>query len=197
MQLRAQDEEEKRQLEPSLFSPYYRYRNQAWPGRCKLPCTWKVETSSPGTAESLCRRATGLHGGPVNRKAFDSGYRVHLQQSSSLVNPASHRAKIGRPSLRGHSMLGRDPCPAEVRRPASRVAIPPSGSQVPNFRSGLEPDAANACQVQKGTNHRFAANNQDKLSYSGGRNRILDTAVQRHLRQAGCRCVKRILIRNA
>ncbi len=50
-----------------------------------------------------------------------------------------------------------------------------------------KPDVANACQVQQGTNHRFAANNQDKLSYSGGRNRILDTAVQRHLRQVGWR----------
>jgi hypothetical protein len=36
MQPKAQDEEKKRQLVSSLFSPHYRYRTQAWPGRCKL-----------------------------------------------------------------------------------------------------------------------------------------------------------------
>jgi hypothetical protein len=72
-------------------------------------------------------------------------------------------------------MLGK----AEIRRPASRVAIPPGGNKLPYFRSGFpeEPDAANAYQGQRGTNQRFAANNQDKLSCSRGRNGILDTAV--------------------
>jgi hypothetical protein len=94
-------------------------------------------------------------------------------------------------------MLGRDPCPAEVffggllvewRLLQVAVKYPILGV---DFLK--KPDAANACQVQQGTNHRFAANNQDKLSYNG----ILDTTVRRHLWQAGWRFGKWILIRNA
>jgi hypothetical protein len=44
MQPKEQDEEKKRQLVSSLLYPYYRYRTQAQPGRCKL----KAENEQEG-----------------------------------------------------------------------------------------------------------------------------------------------------